>query len=104
MRSFYILAAVLGTAIPWFFFADFFAQYGFDVMAFLGQLFGTNPAAGFTSDILISSFVFWIWAYQDARERQIGAWWVISPCNLLVGLSLALPLYFMMRHLKTSGK
>lgn len=96
-RVIYLIAAVLGTLIPWAFFGAFIASEGLNLTRFIEQLFANNPASGFTADILISSFVFWLWAWYDATQRDIKRWWIIIPANLLVGLSLALPLYLFMR-------
>lgn len=96
-RWFYLMAAVVGAVVPWLFFTGFFAQNGLDLPRFVQSLFANGVAGGFTADILISSLVFWVWSYADARQRGVRYWWIIVPANLLVGLSLAMPLYFYLR-------
>lgn len=97
LRSFYLLAAILGAVIPWLFFGSFFTQNGLDLSGFVSGLFVNGAAGGLTADILISSLVFWVWSYTDARQRGIQRWWLLPLVNLLVGLSLALPLYLFWR-------
>jgi hypothetical protein len=97
MRVFLIAAAIAGTVVPWWFFAGFIADNGIGLPAFVGGLFANGAAGGFSADLLISSFVFWVWSFLDARQHGVRHWLVVIPANLLVGLSLALPLYLWMR-------
>lgn len=98
MKRFYIIMMVLGTVLPWAFFLQFFSQNGVDIPLFISELFGNNAAGGFSMDLIISSLVFWVWSYRDARQRGIKHWWVVVPMNLLGGLSLALPFYLYQRE------
>ena len=97
IRHFYALMAVVGTVVPWFFFGLFISSNGIDLPGFVAALFATTPAGGFTSDLLLTTLVFWVWSYLDARERQVPNWWLAVPAVLFVGLSLALPLYLYQR-------
>lgn len=97
LRTFYLAMAVLGTVIPWVFFGQFFSGNGLDVVLFVKSLFVNGAAAGFSADVLLSICVFWVWSYVDARQHHIGRWWLVLPAGMLVGLSLALPLYLYMR-------
>lgn len=97
VRFIYLIAAIIGTILPWWFFAGFIAEHGLDVPLFVNQLFANDPASGFTADILISVAVFAIWSFLDARTHGVRRWWVVIPACLLVGLSLALPLYLYLR-------
>ena len=97
-KPFYLIAAIAGTVIPWFFFAQFFADAGLDIPGFLQSLFVNGAAGGFSADVLISILVFWIWSYQDAQKHTIKRWWLVLPAGFSVGLSLALPLYLYLRE------
>ena len=97
-KQFYMVLAIIGTVVPWLFFGRFFALNGIDIPLFLRSLFANGPAAGFSADVLISIVVFWVWATIDARSKQIRYWWIIFPAGFTVGLSLAMPLYFYLRH------
>lgn len=72
VKRFYFIAAVLGTLVPWAFFADYFYSNGFAPMAFLGTLCVNGAAGGFSADILISILVFWVWATRDARRHGVN--------------------------------
>ena len=98
MKRFYLTAAIIGTIVPWAFFAHFFYQHGFDPIRFILGLFANGAAGGFSADILISIAVFWGWATLDARRHRVKHYWVIYPAGRFVGLSLALPLYLYLRE------
>ena len=63
-------------------------------------MFNGPAASGATTDLLLSSMVFWVASFVDARARNIAHWWIVLPATLLVGLSLAMPLWLLMRSRK----
>lgn len=98
MKRIYLAGAVIGTLVPWGFFAAYFLGAGPDLPGFVRALFANPAAGGFSADVLVSILIFWIWSYRDARMHGIGAWWTVVPAGCLVGLSLALPLYLYLRE------
>jgi len=100
-KNVYLVLAFFGAVLPYSFFARFLTSGDTTLGAFVSQLFVTPPASGFTTDLLITSLVFWIWSYGEARSRGMGNWWAYVAVNLIVGLSCALPafLYFRARTL-----
>jgi hypothetical protein len=103
MRWFYAMAAVVGAVAPWIFFGSFVADEGVDPAAFVGSLYADGAVGGATTDLLISSVVFWVWSRRDSRTRGVPGWWLVVPATLLVGLSLALPLYLFLRAGRSAG-
>jgi len=89
--------AVLGTIIPWYFFSMFIAENGVGLSSFFAALYANGAAGGFSSDIFISAAAFWVWSFYDSKKEGVSGWWVMIPATLLVGLSLALPLYLYKR-------
>lgn len=98
IRTFYLAMAVVGTIVPWAFFGAFFSQHGLDVPLFLQSLFVNGAAGGFSADVFIAIFVFWVWCWRDAARNAVGFWWLVFPASFCVGLSLALPLYLYLRE------
>lgn len=91
MKSFYLIAAIVGAVIPLVLFAEHFAAAGFDPGTFIGAVF-TNPAAsGFAADVLISSLVFWV--LITVRRPAGPTPWPFIVLNCTIGLSCALPAY-----------
>lgn len=103
MRAVYLILAVVGAIVPYLFFGQFIAS-GAQADAFLRQLFATAPAGGFTADLVITSVVFWIWSYGEARRSGLGRWWIYPFLNLAVGLSFAFPLFLYFREQGTASQ
>jgi hypothetical protein len=101
-RSAFLAMAVIGAVVPYLFFTEFFSGEGLNLGAFVSALFVNGAAGGFSADLLITSFVFWLWSYHDAHQLDIPNWWLIPVINLLVGLSAALPFYLYLRYDKAS--
>lgn len=99
----YLLFALVGTLVPWWFFGGFFAANGVDVALFVSTLFVNGAAGGFSADVLISIAVFLYWVWQDGKVHTVPHRWLILPALFAVGLSLALPLYLYLRE-KTAVK
>ncbi len=98
IRHLYLILAVVGTVVPWWLFASFFVSNGPDIPFFVQSLFANGAAGGFSADVMISIFVFWVWSWRDAQKSQIKTWWIILPASFFVGLSLAFPLYLYLRE------
>jgi hypothetical protein len=98
VKNAYLGLAILGAVVPYYFFAQFFGSADTGLGAFTTQLFATPPAAGFTTDLLITSLAFWIWSYVEAKRRGMRFWWAYVATNLAVGLSFAFPLFLYVRE------
>ena len=102
MKTLYLVLAVVGAVIPYVFFAQHFSAQGVSLSAFVGALFANPAAGGFTSDLLVTSLVFWIFMFhQRSREKRPRPILFIV-LNLLVGLSCAFPAYLYARERKGS--
>ena len=97
-KTIYLLGAIAGTVLPYYFLIQFLLQYGFDLPLFVQQMFANPIATMFTVDLFISSFVFWVFLYAEGRRLEMGNLWVYVVLNLSVGLSLALPLFLYFRE------
>jgi hypothetical protein len=97
MKTAYLILAVVGAIVPYIFFVQFMAS-GAPPDAFVRQLFATAPAGGFTADLVITSIVFWIWSFGEARRLSMRGWWIYPVVNLAVGLSCAFPLFLYLRE------
>ena len=98
LKTVYLVMAILGAVIPIYFFLQHFDQSGFSLTGFLAAAYANPAAAGLTTDLFISSFVFWILMFQlQRRDRGPGPLPFIV-VNLLIGLSCALPAYLYVRE------
>lgn len=100
MQWLYLLCAVLGTVLPLSQFLPFLAQNGLDLQLFFRQLFQNNISAFFGLDVIVSSVVLWLFVFSEGRRRGMKNLWMYVACNLMVGVSLALPLFLFSRERK----
>jgi hypothetical protein len=105
VKTLYLLLAVVGLAVPYYFLGTFLLEHGLNFPLLLQQLFANSISTFFAVDLIISSLVFWAFVYQESARRQIPNPWLFVVANLLVGVSFALPLflYFRQARLEAQG-
>ncbi len=104
MQWMYLLAAVFGTILPLSHFIPFLAANGLDMQLFFRQLFDNHVSAFFGMDVIVSSFVLWLFVFSEGRRRAMKNLWLYMICNLAVGVSLALPLFLFFRERKLKSE
>ena len=90
MKTFYLIAAIVGAVVPYLFFLGVFHGGELMLAGFVPALFANGPAGGFTADLLITSVVFWVAIFSRAGGPNP---WIFVILNLTIGLSCALPAY-----------
>lgn len=100
MQWLYLAAAIVGTILPLRFLVPFLLANGLDLPVFFEQLFQNDVSAFFGVDVIVSSLALWAFVFSEGRRRQMSKLWVYVICNLLVGVSLALPLFLFFRERK----
>jgi hypothetical protein len=105
LKTLYLLLAVLGLAVPYYFLGTFLLEHGLNVRLLVQQLFANSISTFFAVDVLISSVVFWFFVYQEGARHNIPHAWLFILANLFVGVSFALPLflYFRQARLEAEG-
>jgi len=98
MRKLYLLLAIVGLVLPYYFFMSFLIVNGLDLQLFFSQLFANNISTFFVVDLVITAIVFWVFLYQEAQRWQMGNWWVYIVATLAIGSSFALPLFLYFRE------
>ena len=98
MKWIYATLCILGTILPCLYFIPFVAANGLNMHLFLRQLFANQISSTFAADVLVSSVVLWTFIYHETRTRPVRLWWLPILGNLLVGVSLGLPLFLLLRE------
>jgi hypothetical protein len=98
MKRVYLILAVAGLVVPYYFLISFLAANGLNLPLLVEQIFGTPGAAFFAADVIVTAVVFWIFLYQETRRLRMSRWWVYVVASLLVGPSFALPLFLYFRE------
>jgi hypothetical protein len=102
LKHLYLGLCIAGTILPLMAFLPFLRSHGLDAGAFLGQLFATPVSSFFGLDVILSSLALWAFVLTEGRRLGLTALWVPIAANLLVGVSLGLPLFLYMRETQGS--
>jgi uncharacterized membrane protein (DUF441 family) len=98
MKILYALLCVLGTLLPLAQFAPWLMEHGLNFGLLLQQAFATQVAGFAWLDVLVSALVFLVFSVAEAKRISMRNWWV-SWLGLCVGVSLALPLFLLLRQI-----
>lgn len=93
MKKLYLILAILGAVLPYIFFFQYFSNEGINLAGFVSALFANGAGSGFTVDLLISSFIFWIFMIYRRNKGKGPNPLLFVILNLAIGLSCALPAY-----------
>jgi hypothetical protein len=97
-RHLYLALCLIGTALPLAAFLPFLRTPGAGPGLFLAQLFATPVSGFFGWDVIVSSLVLWSFVLIEGRRLAMRGLWAPIAANLLVGVSLGLPLFLYMRE------
>ncbi len=95
LRNVWLLLAIAGAVLPWYWLIGYFAENSLDLAGFLAAATSNDVGTGFVADLLISSLAFWI--YMFSRRPDGPSPWPFIAINLFIGLSCALPAYLWVR-------
>lgn len=98
MKKIYLMLAILGFIVPYYFFIRFLIHYGLDLQQFIDFMFANPIATFFILDLVFSTIVFYGFLYQETSRLGIGNWWMYVGFSLVVGLSFALPMFLYKRE------
>ena len=104
MTRFFLCGAIVGTVLPFSFLARFLMANGLDASRFVGELLRSDIAMFFVMDVVVSAVVLWTFIFAEGRRRRMPHLWVYVLCTLLVGVSLALPLFLFFRERSVKSK
>ncbi|HEY7504498.1 MAG TPA: DUF2834 domain-containing protein [Gemmatimonadales bacterium] len=99
-KHLYLALCVVGTLLPLAAFLPFLRANGLDAGEFLAQLFATPVSSFFGWDVIVSSVALWVFVLFEGRRLGMSGLWAPIVGNLLVGVSLGLPLFLLMREVR----
>ncbi|MFM7426997.1 MAG: DUF2834 domain-containing protein [Elainella sp.] len=104
LTTLYLLLCVAGTILPYSQFVRFLLDEGFNLPLLFDQLFATPISSCFGLDVLVSAAV--VLTFVQVEEIRLGLKqrWICLVCTVLVGPSLGLPLFLLMRHLSLTSQ
>jgi hypothetical protein len=96
----YFVLCVVGTVLPYSHLIPFVRDHGLDISLLFQQLFANKISGFFGLDVIVSSVVFWVFVYSEGTKLKMRRLWIYVAANLLVGVSLGLPLFLLLRESK----
>jgi len=102
-KTIYLALCVLGAIVPYAVFLPWTFQHGLDLRLVLRDLFVNRVSASFAADVFLSSAAFWALVAIEGRRAGVRNLWLPVAANVIVGLSLGLPLFLYMRERRLDG-
>lgn len=100
IQTAYLILCILGTILPYSQFVPFLVEHGLNLQLFFEQLFVNRISSFFGMDLIVSSLVLWVFVFWEGSRLGMKNLWIYVASNLLVGVSLGLPLFLLMRQRK----
>ncbi|KYC43527.1 hypothetical protein WA1_10720 [Scytonema hofmannii PCC 7110] len=98
LKTAYFILCVLGTILPLSQFVPFLLENGLDLRLFLEQLFANRISAFFAMDMFVSAIILLVFVFQEGSRLKMKNLWIYVASTLLVGVSLGLPLFLLIRQ------
>ena len=98
MKKLYLVLAVVGAVLPYLFFIQHLSNEGFSPSKLTAAVFANPGAGGFTTELLLSSGMFWLFMFLERSRRNGPNPFLFILLNCLIGLSCALPAYLYARE------
>lgn len=105
MRHVYLMLCIIGAVWPLAHFFPFVLAHGLDIPYFLQQLWVNDISRFFAADVVCSAITCVSFMMVEGRRIGMRQPWRAA-AGLLVGVSLALPLFLWLRqrHLEQHGQ
>jgi Terpene cyclase DEP1 len=100
LTALYLLLCILGTVLPFSQFIPFLLENGLNINLFLEQLFVNRISSFFGIDLIVSVLVLLTFILWEGSRLKMKNLWVYVASTLLIGVSLGLPLFLLMRQHK----
>jgi hypothetical protein len=98
LRRLYLVLAVIGFVLPYYFFVSFLVENSLDIGLLFDQLFANDISTFFAMDLIITAIALLIFVAREAARYQMRNWWLYIIATLAVGPSFALPLFLYFRE------
>ena len=97
-KSIYLALCIVGAIVPYAVVLPCVRAHGLDMGLIVRELFANRVSASFVADVILSSVAFWAFVAIEGRRAAVRRLWIPVAANVVVGLSLGLPLFLYMRE------
>lgn len=98
MKKLFLILAVIGAILPYLFFIQHISNEGLSPSKLTAAVFANSAAGAFTTDLLLSSEIFWIFMFLERSRAKGSNPLLFILLNCFIGLSCALPAYLYARE------
>jgi hypothetical protein len=99
-KTVYLALCFAGALLPYWQFIPWLLEHGLNVALFLRELFANRISAFFAIDVLVSAVVLLRFIRVERARLKIDHAWLPILALLIVGVSLALPMFLYMREVR----
>ena len=98
LKTLYLILCVIGAVLPYWQFVPWVSQNGLSMPLFFHQLFANRISSLFGLDVLVSASVLVVFMRSESSRLRIAGRWLSIFALLLVGVSLAFPMFLYLRE------
>jgi hypothetical protein len=98
LKTLYLILCVIGAVLPYWQFVPWVSQNGLSMPLFFHQLFANRISSFFGWDVLVSAAVLVVFMRSESSRLRVAGRWLAILALLLVGVSLAFPMFLYMRE------
>lgn len=102
-KSVYLGLCFVGLVLPYWQFVPWVSVHGLNLALFVRELFANRISAFFGMDVLVSAVVLIVFMRIESRRAPVRYRWLPILALVLVGVSLALPLFLYLRESALEG-
>ena len=100
MKPIYLVLCILGTILPWSQFAPWFLENGLAIQLFFQEASANRIATFAWLDLVVSAAAVLLFVVVEGRRLGVRHLWAPFVAMVVVGVSLALPLFLLLRQLR----
>jgi hypothetical protein len=96
----YVILSILGTVLPWSQFGPWLSENGLAFSLLIQEASSHRIAAFAWLDVIVSAVVVLLFVVVEGRRVGVRHLWAPFVAMFTVGVSLALPLFLLLRQLR----
>lgn len=100
MKYAYATLCVLGVLLPYGALLPWLLDNGLSIGAFVSDAGATSISAMAWLDVMVSAVALLFFIFAESRRLGMSTWWAPAVGTFLVGVSLGLPLFLLLRELQ----
>lgn len=95
-RIIYLILAILGIVIPWYYNLQFFSETG--LADFINESSSNLAAQSVSFDLFIATIAGSVWMYLESKRMEMNYIWLYIFAGLFVSFSFAFPFFLFIRE------